>query len=251
MRKALIFTIIVFTLSAASHADAQKIRSKDDWMAKYDHASFWDRAKLIHVISELPEPLQTELVPELIKMLGSKDRSIRLASASELAELGKKSESAIPDLVDKFFVKNEEEGAAYSNAVASFGKASIPYLYDALLTEDRLVRDRACNAMAKVEPDRFKPGDCFYGKISREECDALDGEWGRFGLFEQDLCRLPAPDAGNACIDSSNCVSSCVTGDKVSAGTKVVGKCYEKTITLGKCLNIVKGGKAQGVICED
>lgn len=82
-------------------------------------------------------------------------------------------------------------------------------------------------------------------------CEAQGGRWGRFGLMEKEQCNRPTTDAGKECSDHSECESDCVTEDAVPAGTEVTGKCFEWTVTLGRCLNGVKDGKAQGVICAD
>ena len=86
---------------------------------------------------------------------------------------------------------------------------------------------------------------------NQEECTARGGRWGRFGLREIDQCDMPSSDAGKCCTDSSECQSSCVTKDNVQSGKRAVGKCFERTLTLGTCLNYVEKGKAKGVICED
>lgn len=82
-------------------------------------------------------------------------------------------------------------------------------------------------------------------------CESQGGNWGRFGLLQKEQCNLPTSDAGKECFDHSACKSVCVADDSVLAGDKVTGKCYGWTITLGTCLNYVKDGKAQGIICED
>ncbi len=82
-------------------------------------------------------------------------------------------------------------------------------------------------------------------------CEARGGQWGRFGLMEKDQCNLPTADAGKKCSDHSECESDCITEDSVPAGTKATGKCFGRTVTLGRCMNGVKDGKAQGVICVD
>lgn len=82
-------------------------------------------------------------------------------------------------------------------------------------------------------------------------CEAQGGRWGRFGLMEKEQCNRPTADAGKKCSDHDECESNCVTDDSVPADTEVTGKCFEWTVTLGRCLNGVKDGKAQGVICAD
>lgn len=66
-----------------------------------------------------------------------------------------------------------------------------------------------------------------------------------------DQCNLPAADSGKKCSNHSECESNCVTENFVQAGTEVAGKCFEWTVTLGRCFNGVRDGKARGVICVD
>lgn len=82
-------------------------------------------------------------------------------------------------------------------------------------------------------------------------CEAQGGTWGRPSLMEKKQCNRPTADAGKKCSDHSECESDCVTEDSVPAGTEATGKCFGWTVTLGKCMNLVKDGKAQGVICVD
>ncbi|OGX39024.1 MAG: hypothetical protein A3D87_02110 [Omnitrophica WOR_2 bacterium RIFCSPHIGHO2_02_FULL_50_17] len=82
-------------------------------------------------------------------------------------------------------------------------------------------------------------------------CEAQGGRWGRFGLMAKDQCNLPTADAGKECRDHGECEGNCVTNDSIPAGTEVTGRCYKWTIARGTCLNGVKDGKAQGMICVD
>lgn len=82
-------------------------------------------------------------------------------------------------------------------------------------------------------------------------CEKQGGRWGRFGLMAKEQCNRPTADAGKECSDHSECESDCVTEDSIPAGTEVTGKCFGWTVTLGTCMNLVKDGKAQGLICVD
>jgi len=86
---------------------------------------------------------------------------------------------------------------------------------------------------------------------SQKDCELLGGIWGPFGMLAVEDCNLPSRDAGQPCKDHSECQSSCITDESVPAGQKVVGRCYEWTITRGTCLNEVWKSVAQGVICVD
>ncbi|MBI5149612.1 MAG: hypothetical protein HZA28_02415 [Candidatus Omnitrophica bacterium] len=82
-------------------------------------------------------------------------------------------------------------------------------------------------------------------------CEARGGHWGRFGLMAKDQCNLPTSDAGRQCSDHGECESDCIAEDSVPAGTETTGKCFGWTVTLGRCMNGVEDGKAQGTICAD
>lgn len=93
----------------------------------------------------------------------------------------------------------------------------------------------------------------FAGGTLRDQvsCERSGGAWGRFGLMEVDQCNLPTTDANKVCNDSSECEGVCYTDAPAPKGTKTNGRCYNKTITLGTCLNLVHDGVAQGQVCED
>ncbi len=91
------------------------------------------------------------------------------------------------------------------------------------------------------------------GSAPRDQasCAELGGAWGKFGLLEIEQCNLPTNDANNVCSDSFECEGVCFTDEQFPSGTKVNGRCYSKTITLGTCLNLIHDGVAQGQVCED
>lgn len=64
-------------------------------------------------------------------------------------------------------------------------------------------------------------------------------------------CARPASDHGKACKDSAECEGDCVVDEDVAPGTRTSGGCSEATSNLGHCLNFVKKGEAQGVMCLD
>lgn len=86
---------------------------------------------------------------------------------------------------------------------------------------------------------------------SKQACEAAGGIWGRFGLMTVDQCDMPTSDAGKPCSGHAECESSCVADDSVKAGSHTRGICYHRSIVLGTCLNGVKDGIAQGVVCVD
>lgn len=84
-----------------------------------------------------------------------------------------------------------------------------------------------------------------------KSCKALGGNWGRYGMAGTEECNLYSWDAGKPCTNHSDCASVCYTGEKTTKGTSVTGKCFERTISRGYCLNYVVDGKATGVVCAD
>ena len=86
---------------------------------------------------------------------------------------------------------------------------------------------------------------------TRAECEAAGGKWGRFGLRQQELCDLPAPDAGKACTDSKDCASACVAPDAAPVASSAEGKCYGRMLLLGTCLKQVRGGVVAPPLCAD
>lgn len=86
---------------------------------------------------------------------------------------------------------------------------------------------------------------------TRAECEAAGGKWGRFGLRQQELCDLPAPDAGKACTDSKDCASACIAPDTAPVASASEGKCHGRMLLLGTCLKQVRGGVVMTPLCAD
>jgi hypothetical protein len=86
---------------------------------------------------------------------------------------------------------------------------------------------------------------------TRAECEAAGGVWGRFGVRQQELCNLPAPDAGKACKDSSDCAAACVAPDAAVVGSTADGRCYARMLLLGTCLKHVSKGVVEPALCTD
>ena len=84
----------------------------------------------------------------------------------------------------------------------------------------------------------------------KASCEAQGGTWGRFGVYEGEICRIAAPDAGKECTDASHCQVACVA-ETMTKNVAATGKCYEWTETRGACLNRIKAGKTQGTVCID
>ena len=86
---------------------------------------------------------------------------------------------------------------------------------------------------------------------TRAACEAAGGEWKAAGLQGHEQCDVRTSDAGAPCREDSDCQSVCVTDDSVAFGTATVGRCFERSVTLGRCMNRVTGGIATGVVCAD
>jgi hypothetical protein len=48
---------------------------------------------------------------------------------------------------------------------------------------------------------------------SPEACKACDGQWGRYGLAQQEGCLCRTKDAGKVCKSMQDCESECVAGE--------------------------------------
>ncbi|MFQ5493180.1 MAG: hypothetical protein ACE5DX_03415 [Candidatus Dojkabacteria bacterium] len=90
---------------------------------------------------------------------------------------------------------------------------------------------------------------------SETECTKLDGQWGVFGLLKEEQCNLPAGDAGEQCVDGSECEGECIaehitleTSEQLPIET--TGLCSENLLNFG-CHAFVKNGVVDGVICVD
>lgn len=86
---------------------------------------------------------------------------------------------------------------------------------------------------------------------TRAACEAAGGEWKVAGLQGHEQCDVETVDAGAPCREDSDCQSVCVTDDAVAFGTATAGRCYERSVTVGRCMNRVTGGIATGVVCAD
>lgn len=86
---------------------------------------------------------------------------------------------------------------------------------------------------------------------TRAECEAAGGKWGRFGLRQQELCDLPAPDAGKACTDAKDCASACIAPDAAPVGSSSRGQCHGRMLLLGTCLKQVRDGVVTPPLCAD
>jgi len=82
-------------------------------------------------------------------------------------------------------------------------------------------------------------------------CEAAGGEWKAAGLQGHEQCDVRTADAGAPCREDSDCQSVCITDDAVAFGTATVGRCFERSVSIGRCMNRVTGGVATGVVCAD
>ena len=83
--------------------------------------------------------------------------------------------------------------------------------------------------------------------VDEDACEVQGGTW----AFAVGRCDLPTVDGGLLCTDSSQCESTCVADDVTKRGATAEGRCYERSVTAGSCLNRVEQGVAQGVVCGD
>ena len=85
----------------------------------------------------------------------------------------------------------------------------------------------------------------------KKSCESWGGHWGRYGASQSGECNLYTSDAGTSCTDHAQCQTVCVAQDDIKEGTQTSGKCFDRTIIRGRCLNFGKDGKAAGIRCND
>lgn len=94
---------------------------------------------------------------------------------------------------------------------------------------------------------------------NKESCEREDGHWSIMGLSDKEGCILHTDDEGKVCSDSNQCQGMCLADltqeeeDKLHQDKIAItkdGKCTGHTINYG-CLDIVKKGKVEGMICMD
>jgi HEAT repeat protein len=113
-----------------------------DWLTYVRGLGFWERLAEIQSVSELSKAAQRDRVSPLIHLLKDEDQSVRLAAATEIAEIRGVSEEALPRLIESFQQPDGEEGMAYVEAVATFGEQALPLLRRALGSSSWLIRAR-------------------------------------------------------------------------------------------------------------
>ncbi|MEM5517115.1 hypothetical protein WNY37_09155 [Henriciella sp. AS95] len=82
-------------------------------------------------------------------------------------------------------------------------------------------------------------------------CEAVGGEVKQAGLLGAEHCIQALPDDGMVCSDSSDCVGRCmISGESVEPGTETTGQCAATDNPFG-CFQLVKDGRADGMLCVD
>lgn len=146
--------VILFLISNVALAQAE------DWLEHVQGLGFWERLAEINSVSKLPKAAQRDRVSALIQLLKDQDQSVRVAAASELAQIRDVSAAALPQLIQNFQQPNGEEGMEYVVAVAAFEEQALPHLQRALGSSNWLVRARSCDAVRKIKPMLYSDGEC-------------------------------------------------------------------------------------------
>jgi hypothetical protein len=87
---------------------------------------------------------------------------------------------------------------------------------------------------------------------TKEACDACQGQWGKHGLGDTEVCNCKTKDGGKECRDESDCQTQCIADDKdlkdfvvEEKGTPPKGhwkgRCAEYVTTFGCLLFVPKG----------
>jgi HEAT repeat protein len=92
-----------------------------------------------------------DALPSLRKALGDSDEQVRVNATHAISKLGRKAESALPDLI-----KLLRDPAAGTNAVFALGrigKQAVPHLIRTIQDPDPSVRKRSAFALEQIGPD--------------------------------------------------------------------------------------------------
>ena len=92
-------------------------------------------------------------------------------------------------------------------------------------------------------------------RIAKDEqsCRALNGEWKKQGRLQAYACVFTAKDAGQQCIDSSQCEYKCLVKpatEMPAAGSQASGQCQATSSPFG-CKHEILGGIVQRGLCID
>ncbi|MFH0863809.1 MAG: hypothetical protein V1858_01820 [Candidatus Gottesmanbacteria bacterium] len=87
---------------------------------------------------------------------------------------------------------------------------------------------------------------------TQEECVDHHGDWGRAGLFPQEICRIPASDFGKTCIAGFQCqTGSCVALYRFRNNPLIPGGKCPKYMSIFGCTQEVHFGIPKNAICRD
>jgi len=104
------------------------------------------------------------------------------------------------------------------------------------------------HALARsVERDRARA----LRAIDVPKCEREGGHVQGVGMFGTPSCVKPFADAGKTCLDSSECLGTCVASHEAKVGDHVAGACQADTASLYGCFNAVEKGIVIAGICFD
>lgn len=151
-----IFTLVslFFFILPASANDSRS------WLMYFMTLSEAERLVEIDNVSQLSIAEQTKRIPALLVLLDDYNLAIRMKVAIELGQMASISQAAIPYLIHNFKYPNAREGEEYVQVVYLYGKAAIPELKKALSDEHWLIRDRACQAIQRINQLKKSAGSC-------------------------------------------------------------------------------------------
>ena len=76
------------------------------------------------------------------------------------------------------------------------------------------------------------------GAAERAECLMKGGSVGRGGLFPDEVCFLPEPDAGKACKAAADCSGRCLADTMTCSPVTPLFGCFEYLDEAGKTVGI-------------
>lgn len=98
------------------------------------------------------------------------------------------------------------------------------------------------NDLNDLHGDCFKTANFYYE--NREECEANNGEWGRWGLFPEERCNMLTNDYGSVCNGFCDCEGDCI------ADSELRGHCSEHVSEFGCYSSFDEEGRVYE-ICKD
>ena len=201
----------------------------------------------------LDEDAKRALLPEILDRLHDGELAVRLQALRVIERFDVSDPILATPLAEAMFDPHPGVSRVATSVLARladpFDGLAASALETATHSSDASTRRYAEEGLFRIERLRQRASKPTLGVDALEnedDCAAAGGIWARFGLYEVSECNMPTPDAGRACLHSTECVSACVFEIPDAGAT-----CYGFTILRGTCLSYVENGKAAPPLCVD